>query len=56
MGPPFRKIAGMSSRAAAMIIPGTILSQEPMSTIPSNRCARTMHSMEDVIRSRAGRI
>ena len=56
MGPALQKTAGMSSRAAAISNPGTILSQDPSSTTPSNRWARIMHSTPAVIRSRAGRM
>ena len=36
MGPPTTITAGRFSRAAAMSIPGTILSQEPSNTKPSS--------------------
>ena len=35
MGPPATRMAGTSMRAAAMSMPGTILSQDPRSTTPS---------------------
>ena len=54
IGPPFSSSAGISSRAAAISSPGTILSHEPSITMPSNLCARTMHSTDDAIRSREG--
>ena len=56
MGPPGRKMQGMSSRAAAISMPGTILSQEPSSTRPSNRLIWAMDSMELAISSREGRM
>ena len=36
IGPPETSMVGMFSRAAAMSMPGTILSQEGMRTIASN--------------------
>ncbi len=44
IGPPDTTIVGMSTRAAAMSMPGTTLSQFGMSTIASNACAWTMSS------------
>ncbi len=56
IGPPTTRIAGTSRRAAAMSMPGTILSQEPSRTTASNRCASIMISMSLVMSSRAGRM
>ena len=39
IAPPVRLMAGMSSRAAAMSMPGVILSQLEMRIKPSRRCA-----------------
>ena len=44
MGPPETSTTGMSSRAAAMTMPGTTLSQLGMSTRPSSPCALAMIS------------
>ena len=40
MGPPLTKMVGMLTRAAPIIIPGTILSQLGMQTTPSKQWAR----------------
>ena len=56
IGPPGSKIAGMFNRAAAIIMPGTILSQEPSKTIASRLCARTIISTLLAMISRVGRI
>ena len=45
-----------TSRAAAISMPGTILSQEPSSTRPSKRLIWAMDSMELAISSREGRM
>ena len=42
----------MFTRAAAIIIPGTILSQLGMQTTPSKQCARSMVSTQSAISSR----
>ena len=54
IGPPVTAIAGRSRRPAAIRCPGTILSQDGISTIPSNACARTMISIESAISSLDG--
>jgi hypothetical protein len=54
MGPPGRKIDGMFSRAAAISMPGMILSQEAISTSPSNGWAMAMTSTESAMSSRLG--
>ena len=56
MGPPVTKIVGRSSRAAAISIPGTILSHEQSITMPSKRLASTISSTDAAITSRSGRI
>ena len=55
IGPPLTNTAGMFSRAAAISIPGTILSQLGMNTSPSNPCAIAIVSTESAISSRDGR-
>ncbi len=56
MGPPETKMAGMLTRRAPMIMPGTILSQLGMQTIPSNWCAWIIVSTLSAISSREGRL
>ena len=56
MGPPFTRMAGMSNLAAAMSMPGTILSQEPSRTSASMGCALTMASTSPAMSSRVGRM
>ena len=56
MGPPVTKIVGRSSRAAAISMPGTILSHEQSITMPSKRLASTISSTDAAITSRSGRI
>ena len=56
IGPPGTRMAGILSRAAAISMPGMILSQEPSRTIASRLCAITIISMLEAIRSRVGRI
>jgi hypothetical protein len=56
MGPPETKMVGMSSRAAAMSIPGVILSQLGMQTMPSKQWAEIMVSTQSAISSREGRL
>ena len=56
IGPPTHTIAGISSLAAAISIPGTILSQEAKSTIPSSLCACTITSTELQMISLDGKI
>ena len=55
MGPPEQKTAGMFSRRAAMIMPGTILSQLGINTSPSKGWALAMISTESAMCSRLGR-
>jgi len=55
MGPPLLIIAGRSRRAAAMSIPGTILSQFVTMTMASNAWAVAITSMESAISSRLPR-
>ena len=52
--PPATNTQGRSSRAAAISIPGTILSQLPSSTSPSSRWAQAMISMLSAMLSREG--
>ena len=56
MGPPETSIVGMSRRAAAMSMPGTILSQEGMRTIASNWWPWTAHSTLSAMTSREVRL
>src|SRR4030042_5151276 len=46
IGPPFTKMAGILSLAAAINIPGIILSQDPNNTIPSRGFPSAMISIE----------
>ena len=55
IGPPVTKTAGRFTRAAAMSMPGTILSQVPRSTMASKRCASIISSTEAAMTSRRGR-
>lgn len=55
IAPPGTNMAGTSSRAAAMSIPGTILSQLPSIIRPSKRWARLWISMASAMLSREGR-
>ncbi len=55
-GPPTIMIAGTSSRAAAISMPGTILSQEPRSTTPSSAWPRTIISTAAATISREGSV
>ena len=55
IGPPETKIVGMLVRMAPMNIPGTILSQFGMQTMPSNRWASIMVSTLSAMISREGR-
>ena len=55
MGPPVSTIVGMFVRTAAISMPGTILSQVPTQTRPSNRWLCTMISIESAMFSRDGR-
>ena len=52
--PPGRNTVGMSSLAAAMSMPGMILSQLASSTRPSSRCARAWISTASAMFSREG--
>jgi hypothetical protein len=54
IGPPLTKIVGMLTRSAPIIMPGVILSQFGMHTMPSNQCAETTVSTESAISSRLG--
>ena len=47
-------MAGMFTRMAAMTIPGTILSQLGMHTMPSKQCASIIVSTQSAISSREG--
>ena len=55
IAPPLTKMAGMSRRIAAISIPGTILSQLGMHTMPSKQWAEIMVSTQSAISSRLGR-
>ncbi len=55
IGPPLTNIVGMLRRIAAIIIPGVILSQFGIQTIPSNQCAETTVSIESAMISLLGR-
>ncbi len=54
IGPPETKTVGMSSRNAAISMPGVILSQLEMHTSASAQCALTMYSTASAISSRLG--
>ena len=54
IGPPLTKMVGMLQRAAAIIIPGTILSQLGMQIMASKRWASIMVSTQSAISSRLG--
>ena len=54
IGPPETKIVGMLTRIAAINMPGTILSQLGMQTMPSKQWARSMVSTQSAISSREG--
>ena len=56
MGPPTQTMQGISRRAAAISMAGTILSQEASSTRPSSRWACAMISTESQMISREGRM
>lgn len=56
IGPPETNTAGMLSRSAAISMPGVILSQLEMQTMPSAQCALTMYSTLSAINSREGRL
>ena len=56
IGPPEMMTEGMFKRAAAMTIPGTILSQLVTKTRPSRAWALATSSMESAINSRLGRL
>ena len=55
IGPPETKMEGIFTRAAAISIPGTILSQLGMKTTPSKQWARSMVSTQSAISSRLAR-
>src|SRR5579883_3215380 len=46
MGPPLTNTVGIFTRIAPINIPGTILSQFGMQTIPSKQCARIIDSTQ----------
>ena len=50
--PPKTWMAGMFSRAAAIIVPGMFLSQPATTTSPSNPSAKETSSMESAMTSR----
>src|ERR1035437_4768177 len=54
IGPPLTKTVGMLTRIAAINMPGTILSQFGMHTMPSKQCALSMVSTQSAINSRDG--
>jgi len=54
MGPPETKTVGMFTRMAAMSMPGTILSQFGMQTMPSKQWARSIDSTQSAMSSRDG--
>ena len=54
IGPPGNRIAGISNLAAAISIPGTILSHEPSKIIPSSALICAIDSMESAINSLDG--
>ena len=54
IGPPETKIVGTLARAAPMSIPGVILSQLGMHTIPSKQWAAAIVSTESAMTSREG--
>ncbi len=56
MGPPRQKIVGMSRRAAAIIIPGSILSHVVRQTMASKPWDSTMTSTESAMSSLLGRL
>jgi hypothetical protein len=55
MGPPETKMVGIFNLSAPMSMPGTILSQFVMHTIPSSQCAAATVSTESAINSLDGR-
>ena len=55
IGPPDMTTEGRLSSAAAIAMPGTILSQFGTRTSPSKACARAMTSMESMMSSRLAR-
>ena len=54
MGPPETNTVGTLTRTAPMSIPGTILSQLGMQTMPSRQCASTTVSTASAMSSRLG--
>src|SRR4051794_19364953 len=54
IGPPETKMVGTLSRAAAMSMPGVILSQLEMQNRASAQCALTMYSTLSAMSSRLG--
>ena len=56
IGPAGKNMHGMSSLAAAMSIPGTILSHDPRRTRPASLCASAIISIESAMTSREGRM
>ena len=56
IAPPVKNTVGKLHRAAAMSMPGTILSHEQTITAASNPCALTINSTDAAITSRRGRM
>ena len=56
IGPPDTNTAGTFRRMAAFNMPGVILSQFEMHTMPSAQCALTMASTESAMISRDGKL
>ena len=54
IGPPLTNTVGMLTRMAAINMPGTILSQFGMQTMPSKQCALSMVSTQSAMSSRDG--
>jgi len=54
MGPPLTNTVGMLQRIAAISMPGTILSQFGMQTMPSKQWALSMVSTVSAMSSREG--
>jgi hypothetical protein len=56
IGPPDTNTAGMFSRIAAFSMPGVILSQFEMQTMPSAQCPLIIVSTESAMISREGKL
>jgi hypothetical protein len=54
IGPPLTNTVGMFTRIAPISIPGTILSQLGMQSMPSKQCAWIIDSTQSAISSREG--